>query len=267
MKTDPRLITGNNLAAVWSQAYLHAQKGSPGSLTVSLDLTNSLEDQEDDHLKTLLDDHLRKNNTPTIDQTALTIVPYERWLRMEKPSVEELSKWYLKQLLPRLKARDRRNCYGTYFERLVGFTGVKNKGGQTQIETVNQLQYVVDEWEKGKARNRPARPRQSALQLACFDPAKDDTGSALRGFPCLQQISFTYDEAGTLEINAYYPTQYLLDRGYGNYLGLCQLGVVVAHQLEVQLTRLSCFIANPETGKAKPSNDLQQVITRLGTSL
>ena len=97
------------------------------------------------------------------------------------------------------------------------------------------------------------RPRQSALQLACFDPAKDHTGSALAGFPCLQQVSLTYKESGTLEINAYYPTQYMLERAYGNYLGLCQLGHFIAHQLGVRLTGFTCFVGNPEVGNVNKS--------------
>jgi hypothetical protein len=95
------------------------------------------------------------------------------------------------------------------------------------------LAHVLEIWRKGDQKGR--RPRQSALQLACFDPAKDHTGAALAGFPCLQQVSLTYKEERTLEINAYYPTQYMVERAYGNYLGLCQLGHFIAHQLNVRL--------------------------------
>lgn len=71
-------------------------------------------------------------------------------------------------------------------------TGLTREGRRD----VNQLQHVV-----GLLRRKP-RPRKSALQLACFDPAKDHTGQPVRGFPCLQQVSVAYDDAGRLAVNA-----------------------------------------------------------------
>ncbi len=70
----------------------------------------------------------------------------------------------------------------------------------------------------------------------------------MRGFPCLQQVSFGYDDEGGLSISAYYPTQYIYDRAYGNYLGLCQLGAFMARSLGLSLSRFNCFIVHPELG-------------------
>jgi hypothetical protein len=86
------------------------------------------------------------------------------------------------------------------------------------------------------------------LQAACFDPVKDHTGQKLRGFPCLQQVSLSYDDEGGLAVEAYYPTQYIFDRGYGNYLGLARLGRFMAHEMGLCLMRLNCFVAHPELG-------------------
>jgi len=207
---------------------------------------------EDSEVRDSIDEFLLGHeDIPSVDQTALTIVPYQRWIRMAKPDLNVITDWYLGQYLPRLKARSVANRHGTYFERLVSYTGVKNDDGKPTIRLVNQLEHLVNIWSRaGKAGKRP---RQSALQLSCFDPAKDHTGAALAGFPCLQQVSLTYKEAGTLELTAYYPTQYMLERAYGNYLGLCQLGHLIAHLLGVRLTGFNCFVANPELGNLKKS--------------
>lgn len=249
MTTTPHLITESNLSTAWARAFLHAHDGADDALVVAIRGFDEDLPAQDVLVAAALDAQLSQHEIPRIGQTALTIVPYEKWLREGKISIEQLTEWYLKSMLPRLKARCTLNCHGTYFERLVAYTGTRVKDGKEERRTINQLTYVTNFWKRSEAGARHPRPRQSALQLACFDPAKDDTGSARSGFPCLQQVSFTYHETGSLEVTAYYPKQYLFDRAYGNYLGLCQLGHVVAHSLGVKLTRFTCFAARPEVGK------------------
>src|SRR5205823_13372804 len=66
-----------------------------------------------------------------------------------------------------------------------------------------------------------------------------------------QQVSFTYDDDNRLAVNAYYPTQYIFDRAYGNYLGLCHLGNFMARELGLIMVRLNCFIGHPELGSIR----------------
>lgn len=251
---QPKLptIEGPDISVTWAKAFLHVLDGGHSEcLTLAIHGFAGDLPSQDAAIASALNDALRNLQVPTIDQTALSIVPYARWLREGKPDHQSIRKWYLDQLLPRLKARCSKNRRGTYFERLINYTGVRFVDGKAEVRTVDQLQYVVSLWRQRSEKG--ARPRQSALQLSCFDPVKDDTGSALAGFPCLQQISLTYHEKGTLEVNAYYPTQYMFDRAYGNYLGLCQLGHFLAHQLGARFSRLTCFVARPELGSGSKS--------------
>lgn len=258
--TRPYLITEKNLSVAWARAFLHVHDGANDTMIVALREFDSDIPPQDTEIATALDKKLSDLEVPRIDHTALTIVPYERWLRLGKISIEELSDWYLKYLLPRLKARCSKNRRGTYFERFISYSGIKQKDENWEVSIVNQVAYVINFWKNAEKSER--RPRRSALQLSCFDPAKDDNGAALAGFPCLQQVSFTYHETGSLELSAYYPTQYVLERAYGNYLGLCQLGHLVAHSLGVKLTRFTCFIAQPEIGK-NPGHDFVKTIRTL----
>jgi hypothetical protein len=255
---NPTVITDSNLSFAWARAFLHVLDTDDNAcLAVAIrDFTSDLP-PKDAGIGETLNAFLRDSEPPipTIEQTALTIVPYERWIRMNKPTLEVIRAWYLDQYLPRLKARCSKNRHGTYFERLVNYSGIKFVDGKPELREVDQLAHVLEIWRR--AGDKGKRPRQSALQLACFDPAKDHTGAALSGFPCLQQVSLTYKEAGTLEINAYYPTQYMLERAYGNYLGLCQLGHFIAHQMGVRLTAFTCFVGNPELGNANKSEVAQ----------
>jgi hypothetical protein len=242
--SKPSLIVDHELSFGWARAFLGVLDGSISEcFTFTIRGFEGGLPAEDAEIREWVDTSLRSRAIPTVAQTALSIVPYKHWLKAGRPSVEELAPWYLNQLLPRLKARSSKNRRGTYFERLVAYSGYGRRRGKTEPRIVNQLGYVINFWKK--AVTNGSRPRQSALQLACFDPAKDDNGSVRAGFPCLQQISLAYKGPGTLELNAYYPTQYLFERGYGNYLGLCQLGHIIAHQLDVRFIALTCFVGRP----------------------
>lgn len=264
--TKPHIITNSNLSLAWAEALLHVLDGAEDSLIVALrDLDGNLP-QQDSEIAVELDRLLTEHQIPRIAHTALTIVPYESWIRRGRCEIEDLASWYMSFLYPRLKARCSKNSHGTYFQRLVAYTGVKNNGTKLEIREINQIAYLINFWRKREEKG--GRPRQSALQLSCFDPAKDDNGSPLAGFPCLQQISFTYHESGSLEMTSYYPTQYIFDRAYGNYLGLCQLGHMIAHLIGVKFTRFTCITARPEIGNLPKEPKFREMLReRVSSSL
>jgi len=256
----PQTIAASNLSHAWGRAFLHVMDNSLRNLTpltLSIDgFTNCLP-AEDDAIRQALDARLsaRPEKHPT-KVSALTIFPYDAWVRRDHPGVAEFSDWYLTEFFPRLKKRNSLNSHGTYFERMVRFQGTKADHGTLQPSTKNQLAHIVEIWRRDGEKGR--RPRRSALQIAVFDPPKDHTGGALLGFPCLQQVSLSYDEdSSALAISAYYPTQYIMDRAYGNYLGLCHLGYFMAREMGLELTRLNCFIGLPELGRDWTKSDLQ----------
>jgi hypothetical protein len=257
----PELIYENNLSYAWGRAFQIAMMGNKGlmPLTISIGgLTNGLP-VEDDSIRRAVDITLAQNDKYSCAISAMTIFPFKYWNLLGRPHIRELSDSYMKKYLPRLRARGSRNKRGTYFERMIASQGVRGKDGKLLNETKNQLEHIVSLWPKN---GEHSRPRQSALQAACFDPVKDHNGAIRSGFPCLQQVGFTYDDAGGLAVNAYYPTQYIFDRAYGNYLGLCHLGHFMARELGLELVRLNCFIGRPELGKVNKSalQDLVKVL-------
>jgi hypothetical protein len=257
----PEVICEENLSYAWGRAFQMIMNGNKSlmPLTISIGgLVNGLP-VEDDHIRQALDRALDQNNKYPCAVSAMTIFPFRYWNLMRQPNIHEFSDLYMNKYLPRLRARDSRNARGTYFERMVAFQGVRGKGGKLLTETKNQLEHIISLWPK---RGEHPRPRQSALQAACFDPVKDHNGAPRSGFPCLQQVSFAYDDMGGLAINAYYPTQYIFDRAYGNYLGLCHLGHFMARELGLELVRFNCFIGRPELGAVNKSalSELVRVI-------
>ena len=59
------------------------------------------------------------------------------------------------------------------------------------------------------------------------------------GFPCLSHCSFQLDANGRVNLLATYRSQYLVQRGYGNYLGLGRLLAYVAAQTELSVGQLT----------------------------
>lgn len=249
--SSPILIQETNLSYAWARAFLSTLENplnNPSLLTITLTGFENGEPIEDNNIRRELTSMLNSHEANSIDVSALVVFPYKAWTRRGRPSSKEFFQWCLEKFVPRLKARDRKNRRGLYFERMMQVRYYDENG---DINKHNQLEYIIDWWkERGKIGRRP---RRSGLQASCFDPLLDHDRSPRPGFPCLQQVNFTYNDDG-LAVNAFYPTQWIFDRAYGNYLGLCHLGAFMAHELGIKLARLNCFVARAELGSVTKSD-------------
>ena len=155
-------------------------------------------------------------------------------------------------ILPMLR-KHQRNKYGLYFQRLISYGSDKNGNGG-----VNQLEHIIQTWNGGNH-------RRTALQAGLFDPRKDHTNQRIRGFPCLQQVAFAPSQAGGLSVTGFYATQYLVERAYGNYLGLCRLGRFMAHEMGLRFDQMVC-IATP-VKLERPKDSVKSLAERVGNAL
>jgi hypothetical protein len=192
-----------------------------------------------------LDSILMTANKPNTNETASIIFPHRVW-KNNNWDIEQLSDWYLGSFLPRLKATAPSRFRRTYFERMIDYFSL---GQENPDHRGNQLKFVIDRCKDATAKG--THFRQSGLQIAVFDPARDHSREPYLLFPCLQQIGFHFPSNETLGLTAYYPTQKLVERAYGNYLGLCQLGEFVADSLGLRFTEFGCFIGSPRLGWPK----------------
>jgi len=179
-----------------------------------------------------LDALLLARNTESVQTVANTIFPESLW--NPKAKRELLFERY-KTIGPHIHNASRKNRRGIYFERMIS-------NGPLGHE--NQLEFVIQAYRSRRG------VRRSVLQVAIFDPRRDHSAAALLGFPCLQHVTFAPTSLG-LNVNAFYATQYIVGRAYGNYVGLCRLGRFVAHELGVPLVRVTCFagIGELDVGK------------------
>ncbi len=228
----PLLITETNLSRAWAKIFLHLADHSGHQVTpLILSLTGFSDvgtPQEDNELKTTLDKLLAAKlpKQRSIEDVAYTIFPQRMW---KIANCDRLKLYGLyKQVFPRYQAMNRKgNNRGLYFQRLIDYGRGPEDG--------NQLEWIISQY------NARDGVRKSMLQASVFDPGRDHIADAQLQFPCLQQVSFEPTEQG-LVVNAFYATQQILIKGYGNYLGLVHLGAFMAKEMKMKLARMNVTV-------------------------
>jgi len=237
MTSETHYVEHENLSLAWGRALqLVSMKGQKEVVPLTISITGfdaSRCPKEDAAVRAALDAtlaSLKKQNCHTV---ANTIFPESLWNPAQPRQV--LFDRY-RRVFPNIQSSSPLNKRGLYFERM---TGTGTNGGK------NQLDLILSTYLGRKGM------RRSALQVAVFDPERDHSAQPYLSFPCLQHVTFAPDNDG-LCVNAFYAVQYLVQRAYGNYLGLCRLGRFVAHELNMPLKRVTCFagVAQLDASKA-----------------
>lgn len=224
--TIREFIEDENLSRAWGRAVRPMMdRGGIAELVPLCVSITGFDDgvpREESTIRAVLDASLARMSKQDCHTVANTIFPESMWNPAAPRSA--LFERYVRSL-PRMLKASSKNRLGMYFQRLI-------QGGPQSHP--NQLDFVITTYLARKG------VRRSALQVAVYDAARDQSAAAQRGFPCLQHVTFV-PVGETLSLNAFYATQYAFERAYGNYLGLCRLGRFVAHELGLKLARVTCF--------------------------
>lgn len=245
-----KVIEDDNLSFAWARAVRAAlgRRGEISPLVVSV--VGSFADGMppiDSELEQKLDILLGGEKASlSIGTVANTLFPLSLW-NPGQPRKVLFDRF--QRLWPKIK---KSNPHGHYFHRLITLGDPAACGG-------NQLDFVIGTYAERRG------VRRSMLQAATFDARADHSKAAQRGFPCLQQVAFAVQRDKTIAVSGFYAFQYLGQRAYGNYVGLCRLGHFVAHELGTTLSRMTCYagIAQTEIGTAK----LRAVISHLDEAI
>lgn len=242
MNNPPAYIHDNNLSVAWGKAVLSAVRTGVSELVplvVTVDGFSNGEVHATPAIQNALDTVLASSGKQSCETVSGTIFPRSLW--NQGVNRQRLYDRY-GAIWPELK-RHHGNHLGIYFQRMIAYGDPANP--------LNQLEHIITTWERDNH-------RRSALQASIFDPNKDHSHARQRGFPCLQHVTFTPLEDGGLCVTGFYATQYLIERAYGNYLGLCRLGQFMAQEMGLSLTRMICF-----TGIAmcdRPKKELKELV-------
>ncbi|MCY4593173.1 MAG: hypothetical protein OXC19_00050 [Bryobacterales bacterium] len=226
----PTVIDDTNLSRAWARLLLKVLDGAGTEVApLVLSLSGFAQDGqavEDAALRQALNQLLIRKDRMVVEKVAFTIFPQRLW-EMSRGDRSRLFTHY-RATFPRWQAMNRKaNGRGLYFERMIMY-------GRGPCEG-NQLEWILSQFNSRKG------VRRSMLQATTFDPGRDHVASAQLGFPCLQQVSFEPTASG-LVTNAFYATQQIFDKAYGNYLGLAQLGAFMAQEMGLPLTRLNIMV-------------------------
>ncbi|TAM59401.1 MAG: thymidylate synthase [Rhodanobacter sp.] len=228
--TSPVLVDESDLSRAWGKAVLHVLD-HPGPEISPLILSVSGFDEdggvvETPAVRTALDTLLLAKKMRTVEDVAFTIFPQRIW-QVAQGDRAALFKYY-RDAFPRYQAMNPRdNRRGLYFERLVSYGRGPCDG--------NQLEWILSQFEGREG------VRRSMFQASVFDPERDHVANAQLQFPCMQHVSFEPTEAG-LVVNAFYATQQLFVKAYGNYLGIAQLGSFMAHEMKLKMSRMNVIV-------------------------
>lgn len=233
-------IEHDNLSIAWGRALEHCLKHGRESVPLMVSITgfDNGVPLETPAIRTALDKVVKSRGGWSIETVANTIFPINQWNPQLPRS--ELFKRYERTYKKLLKMKETKS--GTYFGRMVARGAVPR----------NQLDAVLTSYnERSK--------RRSKLQIGIFDATLDHKNQPFQGFPCLQQVAFSPHKDGKgLAVIGFYAFQYMLQRAYGNYLGLCRLGKFVAHELNRELVRVTCVagVAQAETTVKKDKRSI-----------
>ena len=238
------LIDQPNISLAWAEAFL-AVRAAPGHRLAPLALTftgfQNGEVVEDAEVRAALDAALLGAEMQKVQTVAGTIFPQRLW-RAAKGDRKALYASYIENLPEYVAMEHHKNRRGLYFGRLIAFAMDHHTGerlahipADTTPPDGNQIEFIIEHCKP--------KTRISMFQASVFDPARDHTPAAQLGFPCLQHVTFVPNFPDkTLSMNAFYATQQLFEKGYGNYLGLARLGIFVASQVGLNLDRVTCFV-------------------------
>lgn len=241
--TSERFIEADNLSVAWGMAIqLVGERGRDEIAPLVVSVTGFSPEghhAEEATIREALDTLLRQRECESVETVANTIFPISLW-NPAAPRQQLFDRYG--RIAARVHRASRKNIRGRYFDRIIDSGAEGNQ---------NQLEFII-----GAYRARTG-VRRSILQVAVFDPRKDHTPAARLGFPCLQHVTFAPTSEG-LSVNAFYATQYMVEKAYGNYVGLCHLGRFVAHELEIPLARVTCYAGIAELDV--PKNTLKPLL-------
>lgn len=221
---------GLDLSTAWARAVLHVidhagLEISPLVLSVT-GFDNDGIPVENSAVRGMLDKLLIAKELRDVEDVAFTIFPQRLW-QLAQGDRTRLFQIY-RDTFPRYQAMNpRENRRGLYFERLVSYGSGPCDG--------NQLEWILSQFNGRKS------VRRSMFQASVFDPSRDHVADAQLQFPCLQHLSFEPTADGLI-VNAFYATQQLFVKAYGNYLGIARLGAFMANEMAMKLVRMNVII-------------------------
>jgi hypothetical protein len=230
MNTSARYVEADDISEAWLKSvdgiiasggkavHLVTRIGSPAGEVVTV--------------RRLANELLKEFGLAPVETVANTIFPVTWAQRFPEPS--ELAAYYRSQYST-IKRFQKHPGRETYFGRLVALASADG-------QSLDQLTGLVVKLRQ--AARRSSGRMSSRYEIEMADPELDlsvyragQDQAKLMGFPCLSLCSF-HVAGDQLHLAAHYRNQYMIERCYGNYLGLSQLQRYVAAATSLEIGEL-----------------------------
>lgn len=255
-RVTPGVVVADNLSQAWLETTKDVLEQGGKAFHTLTRIENPL--AEDASIRDGYDALLRDLRMQSAEAVAHTIFPSGPAAESDSP--EALVARYVDSY-PTLR-RFGPNKKGTYFGRIVAYPSPTGDLDQL-TPLIRKLAHELEtpgpmsaRYEVGieAAHDRQddvvadggvheAGPGSAEVAVPIFVPHKD-TGR--RAFPCLSLLSFQLD-AGHVHLLAQYRYEYLVEKGYGNYLGLARLLAYVAEAVDLAPGQLTVTAGRIQT--------------------
>jgi len=226
-----KIITGKTTSDAWAAAF-DVLADTKGRRLFHFAVRIEHADQEVAAIREIADRFMKDQaleRDPTIVTVRNTIFPKTVVRLANGP--EDLPRVY--KVGQSHRVRYASNSKGRYFERMILGRRVAKDDGINQIaETVRKLR----DRPIGKARYEVdlELSDDDSVAIGVYQAERDITKPVRSAFPCMSHLSFQRD-GDLVHILAYYRSQDVATKAYGNYLGIGQLGAYVAQQSSLVL--------------------------------
>lgn len=240
-----RYVEADNLSEGWLAAALALHRG-PDQKLVHLIVRITAPGIEDAEIRAAAEaliatenaDRAEKDEMPAVDTTRNTLFP-AAWAR-RNPKPENLGEYYRERYTKDGLRGFGPNKDGTYFGRIVRYPR-----DESESEFGDQLAMTV---AKLRTELSISASISSRYEISIYNEQQDE--KMRMGFPCLAHISLHLHE-GKLTMQAIYRNEYIIARGYGNFLGLAELQAYIAKAVGVELGELVMTIGHGEMDAQK----------------
>jgi hypothetical protein len=251
MRLADRYVEASTLSEGWlGAAYVLYQ--APGRKAVHVMVRIAEPDKEDQPIREAAAALIAARNAtkenpdkhfPPIETTSTTIFP--AFWASQFPEPGELAGHYRERYhsdyggLRYFKA----NARGTYFGRIVAYP----RPGE-DAEAADQLTDTVRKLRDELSGNGGPGPKRARYEINIYNERCDTNPMS---FPCLAHLSVHLDGDRRLNVQAVYRNEHIVQRGYGNFLGLAELQAYIANAVGVEVGELLMTIGHGELDVGK----------------
>lgn len=233
------IVHGTSVSDAWKNAVMAVYE-KPQHHGYHLVVAIDNPDVEDPNVRKLVD-ALAKREKIRYDAETVASTIFPIGLTAGGKNLKQMTERFL-AMYPTLKKFPSNNR-GTYFGRMVALPSANGD--------INQLQLIVDRLTAStREKKTPYQVDILGTDLKTYDAASDKR--IPMGFPCLSFCAFQRDHEA-LHLTAHYRNHYMVERAYGNYLGLGRLLAFIAKEVGLKVGRLTVIAGHAEIDTRPPA--------------